>query len=56
MLATETEKLEAVRSALARDVALLSPTLPDADLVEEIARDVLGYVRPGERIVRVGGG
>jgi cell division protein FtsB len=52
MLAAETAKLEAVRAALARDVALLSPEIPEADLVEEIARSVLGYARPGERILR----
>jgi cell division protein FtsB len=39
-----------VRAKLERDVALLKPDLPDADLVEEIARDVLGFARPTERI------
>lgn len=45
------ESLETVRSKLARDVALLRPDLPDPDFVEEIARDVLGYAHPKDRIV-----
>jgi hypothetical protein len=32
-------------------VSLLSPDVPDPDLVEEIARDVLGYVHPADRVV-----
>ncbi len=51
LLAFEIKSLEAVRSKLERDVALLAPELPNADLVEEIARDVLGYVHPADRIV-----
>lgn len=47
----EIRGLEAVRARLARDVALLSPQIPDPDLVEEIARDVLGFVRPDERVM-----
>lgn len=45
------ESLETVRSKLERDVALLRPDLPDPDFVEEIAREVLGFARPGDRIV-----
>ncbi len=52
LLEFEIASLEAVRSKLARDVALLSPELPSPDLVEEIARDVLGFVHPGDRIYR----
>lgn len=51
LLDFEIRTLEAARSGLKRDVALLSPELPDADLVEEIARDVLGFVKPGDRII-----
>ena len=43
--------LEAVRAKLERDVALLSPEKPDPDLVEEIAREVLGFVRPDEQVL-----
>lgn len=45
------QSLETVRSKLERDVALLRPDLPDPDFVEEIARDVLGYAHPQDRIV-----
>ena len=47
----EVKSLDGVRTRLARDVALLTPDAPDADLVEEIARDVLGYVNPADRIL-----
>jgi cell division protein FtsB len=53
LLDFEIRSLEAVRSKLARDVALLSPELPNSDLVEEIARDVLGFVAPGDKIVPI---
>lgn len=47
----EIRGLEAVRSRLKRDIALLSSSPPDQDLVEEIARDVLGFVSPEDRIL-----
>jgi len=47
----EIESLEAVRSKLERDVALLRPDLPDPDFVEEIAREVLGFANPRDRVV-----
>lgn len=50
LLEFEIRSLEAVRAKLERDVALLKPDLPDADLVEEISRDVLGFVRPSDRV------
>jgi cell division protein FtsB len=53
LLNFETQSLETVRAKLERDVALLSPELPNADLVEEVARDVLGYVHPADRIIAV---
>lgn len=53
LLDFETQSLETVRAKLERDVALLSPELPNADLVEEVARDVLGYVHPTDRIIAV---
>ncbi|MEI9902203.1 MAG: hypothetical protein WDN31_21340 [Hyphomicrobium sp.] len=40
-----------MRAKLERDVALLSPDKPDADLVEEISREVLGFVRPDEQVL-----
>jgi cell division protein FtsB len=51
LLDFEISSLEAVRSKLARDVALLSPELPDPDIVEDVARDVLGFARTNDRIL-----
>ena len=47
----EIQSLEAVRAKLERDVALLRPDLPDPDFVEEIAREVLGFADPRDRVV-----
>ncbi len=52
VLEFEIKSLEAVRSHLARDVALLSADHPAPDLIEEIARDVLGFADPRDQIVR----
>ena len=51
LLEFEIKSLEAVRSKLERDVALLAPELANPDMVEEIARDVLGYVHPQDQLV-----
>lgn len=51
LLEFEIKSLEAVRAKLERDVALLTPDQPDPDIVEEIARDVLGFVDPNDVIV-----
>lgn len=51
LLEFEIRSLEAVRAKLERDVALLSPELPDPDLVEEVARDVLGFVDPRDEVI-----
>jgi cell division protein FtsB len=53
ILEFEIKSLEAVRAKLERDVALLAPDLPNPDLVEEIARDVLGFAYPSDRLVAV---
>ena len=50
LLEFEIRSLEAVRSKLECDVALLTPDPPNPDLVEEIARDVLGFAHPGDRV------
>lgn len=50
MLERNVGRLEAVRAKLQRDVALLSPEQPDADMVAWIAADVLGYV-PADAMV-----
>jgi cell division protein FtsB len=51
LLEFEIRSLETVRARLRHDVALLTPDTPDPDLVEEIARDVLGYVQPTDRVI-----
>ncbi|MEQ1670830.1 MAG: septum formation initiator family protein [Hyphomicrobium sp.] len=51
LLEFELKSLETVRTKLQSDVALLTPEMAHPDLVEEIARDVLGYVHPADRIV-----
>ncbi len=50
----EIRGLEAVRARLKRDVALLASEPPNADIVEEVARDVLGFVNPHDRILARG--
>jgi len=47
----EIKGLESVRTKLRHDVALLSPEIPNADIVEETARDMLGYVRSDDKII-----
>ncbi len=47
----EVKGLESVRTKLRHDVALLSPEIPNADIVEETARDMLGYVRTDDKII-----
>ncbi len=47
----EIRSLEAVLATLERAVALLSPSKPDPDYVDELARDVLGFARPDDRIL-----
>lgn len=49
----EIRSLEATSAKLAREARLLRADPPDPDLVEEAARDVLGYVRPGETLYRI---
>ena len=47
----ELKSLETVRGKLQRDIALLAPENPHPDMVDELARDVLGYVRPTDQVV-----
>ena len=51
LLSGELVALEAVRTHLDRDVKLLNVTAPDPDIVDELARDVLGLIRPDEMII-----
>lgn len=52
MLNFELASLEAVRSRLARDVAMLTQEPPARDMTEEVARDALGFAYPSERLYR----
>jgi cell division protein FtsB len=49
VLEPQIKRLEAARVRLERDVRLLDAG--DADIIEELAIQVLGYARPGDRIV-----
>jgi cell division protein FtsB len=48
-LEPEIERLEALRARLERDVRLLD--VRDPDIVEELAIEILGFARPGDRVV-----
>ena len=48
-LEPEIGRLEALRARLERDVRLLD--IRDPDIVEELANEILGFARPGDRIV-----
>lgn len=45
----EASRLTGIRDRLARDVAALSSDPPGRDITEELARDMLGFHRPGEQ-------
>lgn len=49
----EAQSLALARSGLEADIARLSPEQPDPDIVAEVARDVLGFADPRDRIVRL---
>lgn len=51
MLERELHALGVVRSRLEREVALLSPRKTDSDFVEELAREMLAYAYPSDRIL-----
>jgi cell division protein FtsB len=48
-LGPEIQRLEIVRAHLEQDVRLLNAA--DPDIVEELAIELLGFVRPGDRVV-----
>ena len=51
VLASAIERLEVNRGLLRADVAALGAEPPDPDVIEEIAADLFGFVRRGDRIV-----
>jgi cell division protein FtsB len=48
-LEPEIKRLEAVRSRLEREVRLLDAR--DPDIIEELAIELLGFARPGDRVL-----
>jgi cell division protein FtsB len=48
-LGPEIARLEAMRTRLEQEVSLLNDA--DPDIIEELAIDLLGFVRPGDRVV-----
>jgi cell division protein FtsB len=50
-LGQELVRLEAVRAMLERDTGRLAADPPDLDLLDEHARRVLGFQRPGDLMV-----
>lgn len=53
LLEFEIRSLQAVSSRLRQDVVLLGSEPPHPDIVDEIARDVLGYARADDTIYRL---
>jgi cell division protein FtsB len=54
VLEPQIARLEAARTRLERDVRLLNAR--DPDIIEELAIEVLGFARPGDRIIVPTGG
>jgi cell division protein FtsB len=50
-LTVERDKVRAERIALDERVALLRPDSIDPDMVEELARSTLGFVRPNDLVI-----
>ena len=48
-LEPQIQRLEALRARLERDVRLLDTR--DPDIVEELAIEILGFARPGDRVL-----
>ncbi len=53
LLEFEIKSLETVRAKLSHEVELLASDPPHPDLVEEIARNVLGYARAKDQIYQL---
>lgn len=50
-LEREIGALEAVRSRIEREIALLDADHPDLDYVDELARQMLGFADPRDRLI-----
>lgn len=53
LLDFEAERLQLDRVRLRQEILLLSAEPPNPDLVAEIARDVLGYAHPSEKVIQL---
>lgn len=51
VLEREIRALEAVQARLTREIALLSETRPDPDYVDELAREMLGFAHPSDKLI-----
>jgi cell division protein FtsB len=47
----EIRALEAVRVRLEREIKLLDEDRPDPDFIDELARQVLGFASPSDRLI-----
>ena len=47
----EIRALETVRVRLEREIRLLDEDRPDADFVDELARQMLGFAKPGDNLI-----
>ena len=50
-LSAKLDERLATRTAFERKIALLRPESIDPDMLDEMARETLGYTRPGELII-----
>ncbi|MGH1417603.1 MAG: FtsB family cell division protein [Hyphomicrobiaceae bacterium] len=51
LLDFEIKSLEAARSRWQRDIALLNANPPHPDIIEDVARDELGFAHPDELVL-----
>ncbi len=50
-LEREIRALETVQARLQREIGLLDETRPDPDYVEELAREMLGFAHPNDKLI-----
>ncbi|MFO1173070.1 MAG: septum formation initiator family protein [Hyphomicrobiaceae bacterium] len=50
-LSGDLKALEAIRSDLERDIALLSDKAVDPDYLDELARSIVGFAGPGDIVI-----
>lgn len=50
-LEREIRALETVQARLTREIALLDEARPDPDYVDELAREMLGFANPNDKLI-----